>query len=124
MITLKNGHVVSYDSDFDQFFKNLLEAIIQESRNELEREGLTEEEYNEQFLKQIMDNCIFVTHQIFEMQQENQDLSRFMVTGFIFNSIIMTLPYLTAQEELEEIKEELSDEDETGPESDDDKIVH
>jgi hypothetical protein len=118
VIQLKNGYTVEHNNDFDQFFKNLMEGIVTVSRDELANQDLAREEYNEQFLKQVMDNCIYVTHQIFEMQKENEELSRFMVTGFIFNSIIMTLPYLSDEEndgsEEEDIPDIMDDdEDET-----------
>ncbi|MFC1670513.1 hypothetical protein ACFL20_08975 [Spirochaetota bacterium] len=102
MIKLKNGIEIDYNSDFDVFFKDLLKTIIKESRNS-SNDKLTdktpvdsnEEEYikfkNEILLKEIMDNCIYVTHQLFEISKENKDLSKFMVTGFIFNSIILTI---------------------------------
>jgi hypothetical protein len=39
-----------------------------------------------------MDNCIYVTHQLFTLYQDNEKLTKFIVTGFIFNSIMMSLP--------------------------------
>ena len=44
-----------------------------------------------------MDNCIFITHQLFEIAKENEEFSRFMVTAFLFNSIILTLPELDSR---------------------------
>lgn len=95
MIKLKNGYEVDFTKDFDLFFKNLLTSIIQESKNAVEngnRENEAEEDVNDKFLQELMDNCIYVTHQLFELSKTNEDLSKFMVTGFIFNSIILALP--------------------------------
>lgn len=94
MIHLKNGTVIKYNENFDVFFKDLLETIILESHKSVKkenREASNGDLLNEIFLKEIMDNCIFVTHQLFEIAKTNEDLSRFMVTGFIFNSIIYTI---------------------------------
>ena len=95
MIKLKNGLVVPYNKDFDVFFKSLLETMVIESRKSASAAGpaagLTE---NERFLKELMDNCILVTHQLFEIAKEREEFSRFIVTGFIFNSIIYSLPML------------------------------
>lgn len=97
MIKLKNGQEIKYNKDLDQFFKNLLETIIKESRKVVEKNPKkpeTHESLNEIFLKELMDNCIFVTHQLFEMSKINEELSKFMVTGFIFNSIMLTISQL------------------------------
>jgi hypothetical protein len=100
MIKLKNGSEIAFDKDFDQFFKNLLEAIIGESRKTAEsgsnKEKGSSVEYDT-FLKELMDNCIYVTHQLFEIAEVNKDLSKFMVTGFLFNSIILHLPFSDAK---------------------------
>lgn len=93
MITLKNGHTVSFNKDFDVFFQDLLESIIRESRRSSPGgDDADSAESNERFLKELMDNCIYVTHQLFDIAKEREDFSRFMVTGFIFNSIICSLP--------------------------------
>lgn len=98
MIKLKNGLVVPYNKDFDVFFKSLLETIVIESRKSAgaagPASGLPD---NEKFLKELMDNCIFVTHQLFEIAREREEFSRFMVTGFIFNSIVYSLPQLVKE---------------------------
>ncbi len=96
MIKLKNGKNVQYNDNFDIFFKNLMEAIIYESKNAALEENSENEtdnidELNELFLKEIMDNCIYVTHQLFEILKTNEDLSKFVVTGFIFNSIMILI---------------------------------
>ncbi len=95
MIKLKNGYEVDFTKDFDLFFKNLLTAIIRESKSAVEKtnkENEVEDDLNDKFLQELMDNCIYVTHQLFELSKTNEDLSKFMVTGFIFNSIILALP--------------------------------
>ena len=93
MIKLKNGYTVSFNKDFDVFFQDLLEAIVRESRQSSEGRGAADsEDKNELFLKELMDNCIYVTHQLFDIAKEREEFSRFMVTGFIFNSIVCSLP--------------------------------
>jgi hypothetical protein len=119
MINLKNGYVVAYNKDFDIFFQDLLESIVRESRREAESgpqsdSGLSR---NERFLKELMDNCIYVTHQLFDMAKKQEEFSRFMVTGFIFNSILCSLPVL-------EGGSETGDESESNEGSDDEDQIH
>lgn len=45
----------------------------------------------ELFLQEIMDNCIYVTHQLFTLYNTNEKFTKFIMTGFIFNSIILSL---------------------------------
>ena len=95
MITLKNGHTVEYDKDFDKFFKSLLEAIVKESRKEaliVLPDTNDKIKFNDCFLKELMDNCIYVTHQLFEISKKNEEFSKFIISGFIFNSTILSLP--------------------------------
>ena len=96
MIKLKNGHVVPFNKDFDVFFQDLLESILRESRQSAAHAGPPPagQSQNELFLKELMDNCIYVTHQLFDMAKTQEEFSRFMVTGFIFNSIICSLNVL------------------------------
>ena len=95
MITLKNGVVVPYNNDFDVFYKDLMASIVAESRKSAKSRPPNEElSANELFLKEVMDNCIFVTHQLFEIAKEREEFSRFIITGFLFNSIISCLPAL------------------------------
>jgi len=95
MIKLLNGHEIKYNEDFDRFFQNLLEAIITESRKisiiKASGEKNSESERNI-FLQEVMDNSIYVTHQLFRIYQDNEKLTKFIITGFIFNSVIMALP--------------------------------
>ena len=98
MIRLKNGFEVKYSEDFDLFFQNLLKAIIRESRKEIEKKNPSlqdGESLNDLFLRELMDNSIYVTHQLFEIARDREDLARFMVTGFIFNSLLLTISMMT-----------------------------
>lgn len=94
MITLKNGTEVEYNEDFDIFFQNLLEKVIVESRKFADANYHRDKEaksYNDVFLKEIMDNSIFIVHQLTEMSKKNRKFAEFIITGFLFNSIILTL---------------------------------
>ncbi len=94
MIKLKNGVELPYTEDFDVFFQNLLESMIRESRKTaLEKFSNKKEEepLNDMFLRELMDNCIYVTHQLFEMSRINEEFSKFIITGFIFNSTVLSL---------------------------------
>ncbi|MGL4369215.1 MAG: hypothetical protein ACRCUT_06030 [Spirochaetota bacterium] len=98
MIRLKNGAEIQYDQNFDTFFQRLLASIISESINAVNSAGnipAEKSEYNKILAKEIMDNSIFVTHQIFELSKVNQNLSKFLVTGFLFNSIILSIPNMS-----------------------------
>lgn len=97
MIRLKNGFEVKYNEDFDLFFRNLLESIIKQSKKTVESHFNIDsysESLNDLFLKELMDNCIYVTHQLFEIAKTYEEFSKFMITGFLFNSIIMSMPQL------------------------------
>jgi hypothetical protein len=89
MIKLKNGHNVKYNEDFDQFFYDLIRDIVEESKKAINAKP--DSGFDEDLLKEIMDNCIFISHQLIEISKENQSMSEFIVTGFIFNSIMMVL---------------------------------
>ena len=95
MIKLINGYEIKYNEDFDRFFQNLLEAIITESKRmstiKATDQGNTVSE-RDIFLQEIMDNSIYVTQQLFEIYKDNEKLTKFIITGFIFNSVIMALP--------------------------------
>jgi len=94
MFKLKNGTVIEYDKDIDKFFYNLLNQIIEQSKKEtdnLKDSNLSPEKKNDIFLKDIMDNCILVTHQLYEISKENEELGKFLTSGFIFNSIIQSI---------------------------------
>ena len=94
MIKLINGFEVKYMEDFDKFFQNLLEAIISESKqSSILKKSSPDETKTERdlFLQEIMDNCIYVTHQLFTLHSTNEKFTKFIITGFIFNSIILSL---------------------------------
>ncbi len=94
MIKLLNGFEVKYTEDFDKFFQNLLEAIIYESKQaSIIKKSLPEEKKTEKdlLLQEIMDNCIYVTHQLFTLYSTNEKFTKFIITGFIFNSIILSM---------------------------------
>ncbi len=95
MIKLKNGTEVAYNKDIDLFFHNLVQSIVHESLKAVKftgkESGLTEaeEESREDLvLKEIMDNCIFITHQIYEMAKTDEKLAKFLTTGFLFNYVM------------------------------------
>jgi len=74
MIKLINGFEVEYSDDFDRFFQNLLEAVIRVSRlSAVKKKAIKDESRSERdiFLQEIMDNCIFITHQLFTLYKEN-----------------------------------------------------
>jgi len=94
MIKLINGFELKYTEDFDKFFQNLLEAIIRESKQaSILKKSVTDSTKSERdlFLQEIMDNCIYVTHQLFTLYSTNEKFTKFIITGFIFNSIILSL---------------------------------
>lgn len=97
MIKLKNGKEIQYNQDIDLFFQNLLTEIINDSveqANKKQEEKSSDLTYNQILLKEIMDNSIFVTHQIFEISKLNENLSKFLVSGFLFNNIVLSIPEL------------------------------
>lgn len=98
MIKLINGFEVKYTEDFDKFFQNLLEAIIYESKqSSIAKKSAPGETKSEKdlFLQEVMDNCIYVTHQLFTIYSSNEKFTKFIITGFIFNSIILSLSNFT-----------------------------
>jgi hypothetical protein len=100
MIKLKNGKIVEFDQDFDQFFQLLMSEIISESMKTVSNDfkpAQGKNDYNRLLLKEIMDNSIYITHQIFELSELNANLSRFLVTGFLFNSIVLSIPSLSGE---------------------------
>lgn len=98
MIKLKTGREVEYTQDFDVFFQNLLAAIIAESRraaSAVPREGKAESAGDEAVLHEIMDNSIYIAHQIMEINKRDENLARFLVTGCLFNCAVLTLPHVS-----------------------------
>jgi hypothetical protein len=94
MIKLKSGTEIGYDDNFELFFQKLLSSIITESMQAVNSSGdhPDQSEFNRILAKEIMDNSIFVSHQIFEISRINQSLAKFLITGFLFNSIILSIP--------------------------------
>jgi hypothetical protein len=95
MIKLINGYEIKYNEDFDRFFQNLLEAIITESKRMSIIKSTDQKNTSSErdiFLQEIMDNSIYVTQQLFQIYKDNEKLTKFIITGFIFNSVIMALP--------------------------------
>ncbi len=112
MIKLKNGIEIPYNQDFDEFFKDLLETIIFESKTEIDNRNTGNQSVdllNEAFLKELMDNCIYITHQLFNMNEEHRELAKFMVSGFVFNSLLL----LIQTEKLIDDSEMVDDEEDT-----------
>jgi len=100
MIKLKSGKIIEVEQDFDQFFQTIMTEIINESVTTAQNAGdkvKEQDAFNKVLLKEIMDNSIFVTHQIFELAKVNKNLSKFLVTGFLFNSIVLSVPDLSSQ---------------------------
>jgi hypothetical protein len=104
MITLKSGTEIEYNEDFDVFFQNILEKGIVESRKLADEKFFkgSEKTYNDLFLKEIMDNAIFIVHQLSEMSKKNRKLAEFIMTGFLFNSIIMTLSKFDGKQDMKD----------------------
>jgi hypothetical protein len=87
MIKLKNGFEVAYDSDIDVFVNNLARALVRESLKSAAVSAADAPDGNgeDAVLREVMDNCIFVTHQIFELGRQNEKLSKFLISAFLFN---------------------------------------
>lgn len=95
MIKLKNGKIIDFDPDPDKMFRDLMSEIIEESYNSLGNNfNISEEETKNLLMKEIMDQSIYVTHQLFEISKLNKELAKFIVTGFLFNSIVLSIPHL------------------------------
>ncbi len=97
MITLKNGENVEYREDFDEFFRNMVRAVIKSSLraagDSLEK-GDTGNRFDERLLREIMDNCIYITRQFQELARGDEKLFSMLVTGCLFNCMILSLSKL------------------------------
>jgi hypothetical protein len=97
MIKLKNGAAIEYREDFDAFFRSMVSAVIKASlrtaADSIEK-GENGENFNERLLREIMDNCIYITRQIQEISRKDEKLSSLLVTGCLFNCMIMSLSKL------------------------------
>lgn len=92
MIKLKNGYEVPYNRDIDAFLNALARSIIRESiHSPLTSRGASGDAGNESLLREIMDNCIYVTHQVFELFKKDENAGKLLATGFLFNFVILLL---------------------------------
>ena len=103
MIRLKSGKIVEYDQDFEVFFRRIVKEIIDESAAaaNLTKTKDRTSEFDKELIKEMMDNSIFVTHQIFDLYKDNPNMAKFIMTGFIFNSIILNLPQSSPAENIQ-----------------------
>lgn len=109
MIKLKSGRVVEFKENYDEFFQKLMHDIIDDSVSVADRHANKEtdlDSYNSLMLKELMDNSIYVTHQIFDIAKVNKNLSKFLVTGFLFNSMVMTMPDLEKRASTDDSQDE------------------
>jgi hypothetical protein len=98
MIKLKSGKVVQLNDNFDVFFQKIMAEVIAEATLYTDQQitkGDNPDSYNKILLKELMDNSIYVTHQIFDLAKVNKNLSKFLVTGFLFNSLVLSIPDLS-----------------------------
>lgn len=92
MIKLKNGYEVPYNRDIDAFLNALARSIIRESiHSPLTSRDASRDAGNESQLREIMDNCIYVTHQVFELFKKDENAGKLLATGFLFNFVILLL---------------------------------
>lgn len=92
MIKLKNGYEVPYNRDIDAFLNALARSIIRESiHSPLTSRSASGDAGNESLLREIMDNCIYVTHQVFELFKKDENAGKLLATGFLFNFVILLL---------------------------------
>lgn len=92
MIKLKSGSEVPYNRDIDAFLNSLAHSIISESIHSPSIPQDTAEDIrNEAVLREIMDNCIYVTHQVFELFKRDENAGKLLATGFLFNFVILVL---------------------------------
>jgi len=93
MILLKSGKSLPYNDDFDVFFRDLMDAIINEALmavHQGEEKKKNDDKQQQVLLKEIMDNCILVSHQLLQISKENENLSKFIITGSLFQCAVMT----------------------------------
>jgi hypothetical protein len=94
MIKFKSGAVIQYEENLDLFFQKIFDVVIADSKKIVDdnlKGTESNENVNELYLKEIMNACITVTHQLFEMQRKFPEISRFIISGFIFNGILMAI---------------------------------
>ena len=100
MIRLKSGTTVKHEKNLDAFFQKIIDAIITDSKKtvndnvtDFELLELNEnlENLNELYFREMMDNCIIITNQLFEIQKKFPKISKFIISGFIFNAILIAI---------------------------------
>jgi hypothetical protein len=105
MIKLKSGLTIEQEKNLDTFFQKIFDAIIADSKsivNDSLKGSEPNENLNELYLQEIMNTCITITHQLFEMQKESPEISKFIISGFIFNGILMSIQNEKIKLKLEE----------------------
>ena len=114
MIMLKSGRSLPVNDDFDVFFRDLMDGVINEAlmavHEQEEKEKMDDNQRQQLLLKEIMDNCILVSHQVLQISKENESLSKFLVTGSLFQCAVMTFQHSGFQTD-DEGSEESSDDD-------------
>jgi hypothetical protein len=94
MIRLKSGESIQFETDFDAFFQKLVNGIIRDAlkaASSAMSRGENEDDFNRHMLREIMDNCIYVVHQIRELQKTSEDIATLLITGCLFNCTVMNL---------------------------------
>ena len=94
MIRLKSGTTVQHEQDLDSFFQKIIDAIIIDSKKTVNDNAINFEpsdNLNELYFREMMDNCIIITNQLFEIQKKFPKISKFIISGFIFNAILIAI---------------------------------
>ncbi len=97
MIRLKNGEEIEYREDFDAFFHSMIISIIKLSLRSASSDMSQGEDgsaFNNHLLREIMDNCIYITRQIQNMGKENESLQSLLITGCLFHCAVASLAKL------------------------------
>lgn len=97
MIRFKNGQEIQYREDFDAYFHDLIMGIIKtslKSASFLMERGDDEKAFNDKLIREIMDNCIYITKQIQDMGKTNPNLQTLLITASLFNCAITSLSRL------------------------------
>ncbi len=97
MIRLKNGTEVEYMEEFDAYFQSIIRSIIKTSlRTAADRleKGQGGGAFNDNLMREIMDNCIYIARQIQEMGGKDEKLQSLLVTASLFNCAIASLSKL------------------------------
>ncbi len=115
MIMLKSGRSLPVSDDFDVFFRDLMDGVINEAlmnvHEQEENEKMDDNQRQQLLLKEIMDNCILVSHQVLQISKENESLSKFLVTGSLFQCAVMTFQHSGYQPDNEDHDKGSGDDD-------------